>query len=274
VSAYALSRAGWTVIERAAVRPLLLAFDFDGTLAPIVARTERAAMRRRTRRGLARVASRFPCIVLSGRSQADLRARLGGIALCAVLGNHGLEPAHASPRLQRRVSRWHRSLESSLSGLRGVWIENKTYSLSIHYRGARQRAPARRNALRALREIHGARILGGKCVLNVLPDLGVDKGTALLAELARLCCERAVYVGDDETDEAVFALERAQGLIGVRVGRKRSSRARLHLRDQREIDDFLEGLLKTSAAAQGGAGPAPSRSRARSSRTSPRPARS
>src|SRR4051794_678502 len=71
---------------------VLLAFDYDGTLAPIVADPARARMRQATRRILSRLALCYPTVVISGRAHGDLRRRLGRLPLWHVIGNHGLEP--------------------------------------------------------------------------------------------------------------------------------------------------------------------------------------
>src|SRR5688572_5795191 len=70
----------------------LLAFDYDGTLAPIVAHPERAALRPATRELLEQVVARYPSIVVSGRLQADVLKRVRGLKFREVIGNHGLEP--------------------------------------------------------------------------------------------------------------------------------------------------------------------------------------
>jgi hypothetical protein len=66
-------------LRRLARGRVLLAFDFDGTLAPIVADPARAHLRPRTRRLLADVARKYPCVVISGRRRADVVGRLAGI---------------------------------------------------------------------------------------------------------------------------------------------------------------------------------------------------
>ena len=78
--------------------------------------------------------------------------------------------------------------------------------------------------------------------MNVLP-YGVHKGTALESERIRLGCVSALYVGDDETDEDVFA-GGARRRLGIRVSRDAASRARYYLRDQAEVDALLEALVR------------------------------
>jgi trehalose 6-phosphate phosphatase len=78
-----------TLLEFARQR-VLLAFDFDGTLAPIVRNPEAATMRRRTSKLLAEVARRYPCAVISGRSRADVMEKVAEIPLRALFGNHGM----------------------------------------------------------------------------------------------------------------------------------------------------------------------------------------
>ena len=69
-----LARVNAGVLQQLAWSRALLAFDFDGTLAPIVADRDRAAMRARTRRLFERVCARYPVAVISGRSQREREA--------------------------------------------------------------------------------------------------------------------------------------------------------------------------------------------------------
>ncbi|HKU43339.1 MAG TPA: trehalose-phosphatase, partial [Polyangiales bacterium] len=69
---HVLSRENREVLAQLARTRVLLAFDYDGTLAPIVAQRDRAHMRARTRRLLARVCALYPCAVISGRSRLDV----------------------------------------------------------------------------------------------------------------------------------------------------------------------------------------------------------
>ena len=238
-----LARSNREVLERHAGSRTLLAFDFDGTLAPIVADPDRAAMRPSTRRLLRELARECPCVVISGRSRADVVRRLHGMKLAGVVGNHGLEPSRAAVGARRTVRGWLPRLQERLGGIQGVVIEDKGLSLAVHYRRARNKGQARARILAAAAPLGKARLMGGKLVLNILPAGAPHKGVALERERTRLGCDTAVYVGDDETDEDVFALDRPRQLLAIRVGRARSSSAAYYVRTQAEIDGLLRSLL-------------------------------
>src|SRR3954469_15214073 len=127
-----LSPRNLPVLERFAWSRLLLAFDFDGTLAPIVVDPDAAQMRARTRLLLMRVAAHYPTVVISGRTRADTARRLNGVPLREVIGNHGAERGPEDGRGRPGVRRWRLQLEQQLAGLPGVIIEDKGLSLSIH----------------------------------------------------------------------------------------------------------------------------------------------
>jgi len=107
-------------LRRLARGRVLLAFDFDGTLAPIVADPARAHLRPSTRRLLIEVARKYPCVVISGRNRADVASRLTGIPLRRVLGNHGIEPSPALPAARRAVRRWLACLKPRLERVPGL----------------------------------------------------------------------------------------------------------------------------------------------------------
>lgn len=237
------------VLERFAGARTLVAFDFDGTLAPIVGDADRAAMRPSTRRLLERVAGAYPCAVISGRSRADVARRLRGVAVAAIVGNHGLEPTARRP--SRAVAGWRRALVGRLGGLEGVTIETKGLSIAVHYRHAPEPRVARARILEAAGELERVRLVGGKRVVNVLPAGRADKGLALDRARVRLRCRAAVYVGDDETDEDVFARGDPERLLSIRVGRKRGSAAPYYIRRQADIDRLLARLLSLRAQPDG-----------------------
>ena len=129
------SRNIHTLAEFAASN-VMLAFDYDGTLAPIAARPELARMRRPTRRLLSAVSRRYPAVVISGRSREDLMRRVGSVPVWHISGNHGLEPWGEQPKYHAQVRSWVDELQARLGHLRGVEIEDKAYSITVHFRHA------------------------------------------------------------------------------------------------------------------------------------------
>jgi trehalose 6-phosphate phosphatase len=236
---YLLSRDARSIVTRLAQERTLCAFDFDGTLSPIVEHPDRARMRVRTQRLLRSLAALYPCIVVSGRARADVIGRLGGADVSRVIGNHGAE-TETTP-IPWQVKRWKAALVPELGVLPGVWVEDKGMSLAVHYRQSTKKTEARRRVLAVAQKLKNARVFGGKQVVNLVVDKSPDKGDALAAERARLGCNWILYVGDDENDEDAFAL--SGNVVPVRIGRKQRSHARYYLRKQAEIDELIDLLV-------------------------------
>jgi trehalose 6-phosphate phosphatase len=239
---YALSPSGLHELTLLSRERTLYAFDFDGTLSPIVQHPEQAGIHERTRRLLSSLAEASPCVVVSGRARADLLGRLEGIGLTQVIGNHGAETEKASRVPRARIAHWKDVLDLELGSLPGVWVEDKGLSLAVHYRQAAENGDARRRILATARKLERVRVFGGKRVVNLVPEHAPHKGSALAAERDRLGCNWVLYVGDDETDEDAFSL--GGNTVPVRIGRKLHSHARYYLRTQREIDRLLEVLVR------------------------------
>jgi trehalose 6-phosphate phosphatase len=182
------------------------------------------------------------------------------VGVLEVVGNHGIEPRFAANRYAVLVKRWHAALAARCQELPGVWLEDKVYSLAVHYRKAADQALTRaaiRSAVATLEASADAdddkpRVVDGKCVINLLPPGAVDKGVALLRECERLSCVAALYVGDDETDEAVFARAEPGRILGVRVGARDDSAASLFLPNQAAVDELLRMLIDLRPETQQG----------------------
>jgi trehalose 6-phosphate phosphatase len=238
-----LSRRHIQKLRDFAASNVLLAFDYDGTLAPIVPNPSVAPMRSTTRRLLTSVARRYPCVVISGRVRRDLMKRVGPIPLFHLAGNHGMEPWAEHPTYVARVQQWVRRLSDSLASHAGVTVEDKKYSVTIHYRHARHRRKALAAIKRAVGVLRGGRALGGRDAISVVPREAPTKGAALERARRLLACDTAIYVGDDETDEDAFVAAGPDRLLAIRIGGGRTSGARYRLKTQHEIDAFLEALL-------------------------------
>jgi trehalose 6-phosphate phosphatase len=254
-----LSPEGERMIARLAADRALLAFDYDGTLAPIVADRERAEMRPSTRALLRVAAVLFPCAVVSGRARADVAARVASAPLVAVVGNHGAEVdgAPAEPLLRARIEAWAVALRGALRHVPGVDVEAKGLSLAVHHRaaGAAPDDVARIAALAAT--LPGARVFGGDGVVNVTLADAPTKGSAVEALASRERAGTVLFVGDDVTDEDAFRSPAVT--FGVRVGASRRSRAGWYLEDQLEIDALLRALVAARRRHAGVGEPIPRR---------------
>lgn len=244
-----LSRESDNVLTQFAFSKLLLAFDFDGTLAPIVADRDAAWMRAETTQLLERLATLYPCAIISGREKADVAKRLGAASVKYVIGNHGLEPGGDLDEYAEEIRQAKQLLELALTEP-GIDLEDKRYSLALHYRRSRKKRAAKNAILAAVAALPmPMRIIPGKLVVNVVPARAPNKGDALLDLREAEHADTALYVGDDVTDEDVFELDQPGRLLTIRVGASQSSAAAYYLRDQRAIDRLLVRLVSLGESA-------------------------
>jgi trehalose 6-phosphate phosphatase len=228
----------------AAAPELLVALDFDGTLAPIVnvpadARALPAAVT--AIHGLAALpATRV--VLVSGRAVADLAKVSGMGAPVQLVGSHGLEPEEGPVLLddeqRARLADLTAEVDALVDGAPGVRIERKPAGMAVHVRGAAPDVGAR--VLDALRTVPAARpgivATPGKAVL----DLAVAEMTKGIA-LDRMRGDATVFfAGDDVTDEAVFTRLRP-GDVGVKVGEGKTA-AQYRVPDPTAMAAVLERL--------------------------------
>ncbi|HEY0846959.1 MAG TPA: trehalose-phosphatase [Noviherbaspirillum sp.] len=234
---------------------LLCAFDFDGTLAPLVPMPEQASLPEEIRERLVELTDYAPVAIITGRSVPDICDRLR-FDPDFVVGNHGLEgvPGWEEHSEQHRAlcAGWMRQLQRALDDMShasGIQIEDKRYSISVHYRQARDPAQASRALERLFHTLSPVpRIIDGKFVFNLLPEDGADKGIALERLMQSCGAHRAIYVGDDVTDEDVFALQRPD-VLSVRIEHHEASAADFHLEKPQDILQLLEEIRNRLHAA-------------------------
>ena len=210
---------------------MLVALDFDGTLSPIVAVPSDAALLPDAEAPLRRLAARGDTIVaiVSGRGLDDVRAR---VSLDGVIyaGDHGfeirgpgLDRVHEAARAARpRLEAAAVGLRAALADEPGAQVEDKAWTLTVHYRRAeREGAEARvREAVAREGAALGLRVTEGKKVFELRPDVDWNKGSAtrfLLDTLGEGRDLAAIFIGDDRTDEDAFAVVRDLG-GGIVVG--------------------------------------------------------
>jgi trehalose 6-phosphate phosphatase len=241
------SDAGEQALVEVMKRKPLLAFDFDGTLAPIVSRPEQARMPQAWARALAELATLRPVAIVTGRAVADVTSRLS-FKPTYVIGNHGAEdptgvmPTGSIQRLDavRRSLLQHAERWTAL----GIEVEDKRFSLALHYRLADDQVAAARcveELMQGLEE--GLHLFRGKCVMNVAPDDAPDKGDAVVSLVGRAQAGAAFFAGDDANDEPVFERAPAEWFT-LKIGRDGvPSRARFFVDAHEEMGRLLQRLL-------------------------------
>lgn len=248
---YALGTAALMQMRGMLAGRPMLAFDIDGTLAPIVPEPWRARISDELRACLRSLAARTPVAIITGRAVKDARPLLG-FSPHYLVGNHGAEgiPGYdaQSRDFQRVCAAWLAELSATADArgwrtMPGIMLEDKQYSLSFHYRHTARPALAREMLeQRVARLTPPPDIVHGKRVLNLLPPDAPHKGEALQSLLGHSGCTRAMYVGDDVTDEDVFRM-RMPEVLSIRVGRKRKSAAQMYLKNQADVARLVRRLV-------------------------------
>ena len=196
-------------------------FDIDGVLSPIVPHAGDARVPADTLHLLAGLRDRYLLAgVISGRGMADVD-RMVPVPGLARGGNHGLEMAEpgADAHLVPEAAEPVRVLRAFVEGLspdqlaaHGAWMEDKGASVSLHYRQAPDPAATgawlRATVLPAAMDA-GLRTRDGKMILELIPNVDVDKGTALHALVQAAGARHVLYVGDDHTDADAWRRMRA-----------------------------------------------------------------
>jgi trehalose 6-phosphate phosphatase len=228
----------------------LFAFDYDGTLAKIVKNPSLAKPQVETDHLIHEFSQAAQVAIISGRSVKNLKSILR-FSPKYLIGNHGIEGVSKPSKSLNNIASICRIWKKQLNQLieqdvlqASLEIEDKIFSLSIHYRNTKNRATAKKTILKALNLLSPApRIVGGKAVFNLMPPDGPDKGTALHDLMKKTGFSRAFYVGDDDTDEDVFSLKDPR-IFTVRVGNKFKSKAEYFIRNQNEVKRVLRYLIR------------------------------
>ena len=238
------------IVQIARTPRLLVACDYDGTLAPIVENPEQARPMNESVGALRSLAGlhETTTAVISGRALRDLATLSRLPAEVHLVGSHGSEFdvgfVHAlddgARDLHRRIEV---ELDRLIDGAEGVLLEVKPASIAVHTRRAEPEVGARISE--AVRSgpctWDGVQVTEGKEVIE-LAVVQTDKGRALDVLRHQVGATAAVFVGDDVTDEKAFA--RLSGPdLGVKVGRG-ETRAGFRIGDPAEVGMMLAFLLE------------------------------
>ncbi|MFC8670956.1 trehalose-phosphatase [Streptomyces sp. NPDC057199] len=231
--------AGRDGLEAIITRPAraVLAFDFDGTLAPIVPDPEQARAHPDAVPALAALAPKVASVAVVTGRPAGVAVRHGGFAgvpgleHLVVLGHYGAERWDAvtgtvqAPAPHPGVAEARAELPGFLDAIgawQGTWIEEKGRAVAVHTRRAQDPQAAfeaLREPLAELATRHGLIVEPGRMVLELRPP-GMDKGVALGEYVRDVGAESVMYCGDDLGDLPAFAAVdklRSDGIHGLLV---------------------------------------------------------
>ena len=237
--------------------------DYDGTLTPLVEDSQKASLSPKYRKVIASLLQNekhFVCII-SGRAIEQLEGFIG-VKDLILAGNHGMEIAgpdisyvnNGALRAKTLLREIAQMLREKLSDFDGVLVEDKGFTVSVHYRMLRVTHHPRLKELffRQMERFLTSNtvvVTRGKRVLEVRPNVVWDKGSAvkwLLGYVSKNLLEEPypIYMGDDETDEDAFRALKGRGLTVLISSQERESEAAYFVRDVDEVYQFLRVFVR------------------------------
>ena len=227
-AAEADSDAATAIFAKLAPKTIALLLDVDGTLVDIAPTPDAVHVPEDLCRTLEQLLDLTggALALVSGRPIRDLDKLFSPLLLPAI-GGHGAEMRLGDGAVMSMTAALPDALRRRLAEARhfdpGIVVEDKGYSVALHYRNAAAAEQRLRRHIEAVREEFGGEaleLLPGKALFEVKRS-GVDKGAAVgrLLDYAPFAGRKPVFVGDDVTDETVFAALPALGGMGFSVQR-------------------------------------------------------
>jgi len=241
-------------LDEIARAPLLLvASDYDGTIAPIVSDPSLAESNRDSLVALKALAAmpQTHVAIISGRALKDLSCRVSDNEDAHLVGSHGSEfeagfAVPMPPESGELLARLKMELRRIAAQLPGAMIEEKPAGLAFHYRNADERsaAAAVEQVFAGPARWQGVYVRHGKKVVE-LSVVETDKGAALQRIRQRLGARSVLYLGDDITDEDAFATLAGPD-VAIKVG-PGETRAKFRIADTLEAARVLARVAERRA---------------------------
>ncbi len=246
-------------------KEVILFLDYDGTLTPIVSHPRLAVLSPKIRSVINKLNKQLPfgVTIVSGRSLSEIKRKVN-LKELSYVGNHGYEMQtpylkYIHPEALKFIAsakKIQNQLKQALKKYKGIFVEDKTMTLSVHYRNVAlsEVASLKKAFLKAMQPYikqRMVRLTHGKKVWEIRPPVSWGKGKSvqwLLTSLGVSDNKNAlpIFIGDDKTDEDAFKVLKKKG-IGIKICSEKdpSSAARYYLKDTREVLTFLNRLLKS-----------------------------
>ncbi len=251
------------VIKKSLKRsPFGLITDIDGTISQTAPTPQEARVSPLCHQYLSALCNRLALVAaISGRRASEAKNMIN-IDEMVYIGNHGLERwSEGHSEFIKDAQDYFRVIKAAIEELtpllstKGISIENKGVTATIHYRPCRDHQSAERNILAAIENSPHARSLWimqeSKYAINLLPPMRVDKGTATLDLIREYNLRGGVYLGDDITDIYAFRAIRAAtrnldfhglaiGITGPEMPEKLVVEADFTLNGVDDVERFLQ----------------------------------
>jgi len=232
-------------------------FDYDGTLTPIVKKPELAKLDSRIKDILRKISKANKVAIISGRPLSEIKNFIG-IKNIIYSGNHGFEIEIKGKKIIQNTDHWTKNeirrikdkLAKEIKKIDGAFLEDKGLTLSVHWRLTSKKDLPKLFALirETIRANSRLKLTKGKKVWEIRPNINWHKGKAVRFVMSKVQSPKSevvpVFIGDDATDEDVFKV--LENGITVRIGKSKKSKAKYYLKNQSEINRFLNLLTKGS----------------------------
>ncbi len=233
--------------------------DYDGTLTPIVSRPELAVISREMQDTIKKLSQKYTTAIVSGRMREDVE-KLVGIQGLIYAGSHGFDikgpqVSMIEPQAEKTIpliSQIIERLKKELSDSEGIIIEEKKFSVAVHYRLADEKSVPGIKTLvqKIIRENRSLRLMEGKKVFEILPAIDWNKGKAVKWVMKALGINwkdfSVVYIGDDTTDEDAFRMVSTRGTSILISDKPKVSAADFVLSSPKEVKELFERVIATT----------------------------
>lgn len=235
-------------------KKIFLFLDYDGTLVTIKKIPSQARITEAVKRIIHSLTKKtnIKICIISGRELNDLK-KMVGLKKIIYGGNHGFKISFLNRKIY--IKKVRNSIYIKLNELKniikkefgkekGVLFENKKEIFGLHYRMVPRQKQAViiekiKNLIKPYKKF--LKLKYGKKVIEIFPDVDINKGRAVKIILKKFNKKRIfypVYIGDDITDEDAFEALKANGLT-VCVGKKKT-KAEFYLKNVKEVKKFLK----------------------------------
>ncbi len=238
---------------------LVFFLDYDGTLTPIVERPELAIISEEMRDLVKQLSKKHTVSIVSGRMREDVQ-NLVKIDDLFYAGSHGFDIAGkdfsmVEPHVKGflpLIEKVTQELKKTIGNIKGVLVEEKKFSVAAHYRLVDNTEVylIEKAVNEIIKDNSNLRILSGKKVFEILPDIDWDKGRAIrwIMQALKVNWQEAsiIYIGDDTTDEFAFRAIRTRG-TGILVSDvTKISTALFQLPSVEEVKNFFKTIISSS----------------------------